>query len=45
MTTEKDMVRIPPEERSGIYVVMTELVWEDIEALDRQLNQALAAPV
>lgn len=42
VTTEKDMVRIPPEERFGIYVVMTELVWEDVEALDRLLNQALA---
>ena len=41
VTTEKDMARIPPDARAGIYIVMTELVWEDEASLDRLLDAAL----
>ncbi len=43
LTTEKDLVRIGPEDRSGIVVIPVEVEWEETTQLDRFLSEVISS--
>ena len=45
VTTEKDMVRLPPAARAGVTAIPVAVAWQSPDAPDRLLAAAAAAPV